>query len=85
MIYKMCERLGFQAQLAAEPDREIWVAKKKLRPIPKVDSKTILMFCKALSLDAELALSNGRKCVRKSMKAREASSGSSLHQTFLGL
>ncbi|GFQ88691.1 hypothetical protein TNCT_261871 [Trichonephila clavata] len=55
MIYKMCEGLGLPAQLAAEPDRKIWVAKKKLRPIPKVHSKTILMFCEALGLDAELA------------------------------
>ncbi|GFR15932.1 uncharacterized protein TNCT_177221 [Trichonephila clavata] len=55
MVFKMCEGLGLQAQLAAESDRKIWVAKKKPRPIPKVHSKTILMFCEALSLDAELA------------------------------
>ncbi|GFR10017.1 hypothetical protein TNCT_301001 [Trichonephila clavata] len=35
MVYKMCEGLGLQAQLAVEPDRKIWVAKKELRPIPK--------------------------------------------------
>ncbi|GFW93419.1 zinc finger protein [Trichonephila clavipes] len=55
MIFKMCEGLGLQAQLAAESDRKIWFAKKKPRPIPKVHSKTILMFCEALDLDAELA------------------------------
>ncbi|GFR26604.1 uncharacterized protein TNCT_102371 [Trichonephila clavata] len=59
MIFKMCEGLGLQAELAAEPDRQIWVAKKKPRPIPKVHSKTILMFCEALNLDAELAPSPG--------------------------
>ncbi|GFQ85628.1 hypothetical protein TNCT_684271 [Trichonephila clavata] len=57
----MCEGLGLQAQLAAEPDRKIWVVKKKLRPIPKGHFKTILMFCEALGLDAELAHSPGRE------------------------
>ncbi|GFT48920.1 hypothetical protein TNCV_2771291 [Trichonephila clavipes] len=51
MIFKMCEGLGLLAQLAAEPDRKTWVAKKKICPIPKVHSKTILMFCEALNLD----------------------------------
>ncbi|GFX83777.1 hypothetical protein TNCV_350411 [Trichonephila clavipes] len=55
MVFKMCEGLGLQAQLAAESDRKIWMVKKKPRPIPKVHSKTILMFCEALNLDAELA------------------------------
>ncbi|GFY55294.1 uncharacterized protein TNIN_196521 [Trichonephila inaurata madagascariensis] len=54
MVFKMCEGLGLQAQLATESDRKIWVAKKKPRPIPKVHSKAILMFCEALDLDAEL-------------------------------
>ncbi|GFW93553.1 hypothetical protein TNCV_47561 [Trichonephila clavipes] len=35
MVFKICEGLGLQAQLAAESDRKIWVAKKKPRPIPK--------------------------------------------------
>ncbi|GFY71433.1 retrovirus-related Pol polyprotein from transposon opus [Trichonephila inaurata madagascariensis] len=34
MVFKMCEGLGLQAQLAAESDRKIWIAKKKPRPIP---------------------------------------------------
>ncbi|GFU91340.1 hypothetical protein TNCV_2541081 [Trichonephila clavipes] len=55
MVFKMCEGLGLQAQLAAESDRKIWVAKKKPRPIPKMHSKNILMFCEALNLDTELA------------------------------
>ncbi|GFX80167.1 hypothetical protein TNCV_2108111 [Trichonephila clavipes] len=54
MVFKMCEGLGLQAQLAAESDRKVWIAKKKPRPIPKVHSKTILMFCEALNLEAEL-------------------------------
>ncbi|GFU00639.1 uncharacterized protein TNCV_4818061 [Trichonephila clavipes] len=61
MVFKMCEGLGLRAQLAAESDRKIWVAKKKPRPIPKVHFKRILMFCEALNLDAELAHSPERE------------------------
>ncbi|GFY19017.1 putative DD41D transposase [Trichonephila clavipes] len=55
MVFKMCERLGLQAHLAAESNSKIWIAKKKPRPIPKVHFKTILMFCETLNLDAKLA------------------------------
>ncbi|GFQ87469.1 hypothetical protein TNCT_149311 [Trichonephila clavata] len=60
MIYKMCQGLDLPVKLAAEPDRKLWVAKrmslnKEKRPIPKVFSKTILMFCEALDIDAELS------------------------------
>ncbi|GFT69158.1 uncharacterized protein TNCV_2566131 [Trichonephila clavipes] len=54
IIFKMCEGLGIRAQLTAESNRQIWVAKKKPRPIPKGHFKTILMLCEALNLDAQL-------------------------------
>ncbi|GFY66008.1 uncharacterized protein TNIN_100981 [Trichonephila inaurata madagascariensis] len=64
-IFKMCEGLGLQAQFAAESDRKIWVAKKKPRPISKVNSKTILMFCEALNLDVKLAHSPAREYLQE--------------------
>ncbi|GFQ97500.1 hypothetical protein TNCT_318181 [Trichonephila clavata] len=66
----MCEGLGRQAQLAAEQDRKLWVLKKKLSPIPKGQSKTILIFCNALSRDAELAHSTGREHLQKYQSKR---------------
>ncbi|GFS29768.1 uncharacterized protein TNIN_30811 [Trichonephila inaurata madagascariensis] len=54
MVFKMCEGLGLPAQLLAESDRKIWVAKNKPRPVSKVHSKMILMFCEASNLDAVL-------------------------------
>ncbi|GFS47995.1 hypothetical protein TNIN_218171 [Trichonephila inaurata madagascariensis] len=56
MVFKMCEGLGLQAQLAPESDRKIWVAKKKPRPKPKVHSKTILMFCETLDQNLHTGL-----------------------------
>ncbi|GFV86990.1 hypothetical protein TNCV_2199411 [Trichonephila clavipes] len=60
MIFKMCKWLDLPVKLAAEPDKKIWVVKGKAwirenRPIPKVFSKTMLMFCEALDIDAELS------------------------------
>ncbi|GFY70847.1 hypothetical protein TNIN_239671 [Trichonephila inaurata madagascariensis] len=79
MVFKMCKGLGLIAQLAAELDRKVWVAKKIPHPIPKVHSKTILRFCEALNLDAELAYcvrTSKRTSARKLIKVCEASFGS---------
>ncbi|GFY34423.1 hypothetical protein TNCV_3978831 [Trichonephila clavipes] len=61
MVFKMCDGLVLQAYFSAESDRKLWVAKRKPGPIPKVHYKTILMFCEALNLDAELAHTPGRE------------------------
>ncbi|GFS38442.1 hypothetical protein TNIN_78501 [Trichonephila inaurata madagascariensis] len=60
MIYKMCQGLDLPVKLAAEPERKIWGATGKSqnrenRPKPKVFSKTMLMFCEALDIDAEIS------------------------------
>ncbi|GFY61098.1 hypothetical protein TNIN_346601 [Trichonephila inaurata madagascariensis] len=66
MIYKMCQGLDIPVKLVAEPDKKIWVVKRKSqnrekRPTPKVFSKTILMFCEASDIGAELSLSTSRE------------------------
>ncbi|GFV02569.1 hypothetical protein TNCV_5017371 [Trichonephila clavipes] len=66
MIYKMCEGLNIPVKLATAEDKKKWVAKmkpqdKETRPVPKVYSKTVLMFCEALDIDADISHSTKRE------------------------
>ncbi|GFY78464.1 hypothetical protein TNIN_161341 [Trichonephila inaurata madagascariensis] len=55
-MYKMCEGLGIQVQLAPI-EKDIWIKKfkKPIKNIPIVRSGTILKFCIALNIPAQLA------------------------------
>ncbi|GFV02633.1 hypothetical protein TNCV_5018011 [Trichonephila clavipes] len=72
----MCQGLDLPVKLAAEQDKKVWVAKKMFqsrekRTVPKVYSRTILMFCEALNIDAELSHSVEKEHVTQNELKRE--------------
>ncbi|GFY40306.1 hypothetical protein TNIN_117721 [Trichonephila inaurata madagascariensis] len=76
MVYKICQGLDLPVKLTAEQDKNIWGAKKmsqsrEKRPVPKVYSRTILMFCEALNIDAELSHSVEKEHVTENQLKRE--------------
>ncbi|GFR04914.1 hypothetical protein TNCT_464341 [Trichonephila clavata] len=66
MIYKMCEGLNIDVQIAPIEKREIWIRKfndqrKRKKYIPLVQSEIVFKFCIALNLEVQLSTENGQK------------------------
>ncbi|GFU01144.1 hypothetical protein NPIL_669231 [Nephila pilipes] len=61
MIFKMCEGLNMEVQLAPIEERPTWgkKIKKSTQCIPTVRSETVFKICNALNLPAELELNEG--------------------------
>ncbi|GFT49479.1 hypothetical protein NPIL_376201 [Nephila pilipes] len=61
MIFKMCEGLDMEVQLAPIEERPTWdkKIKKSTQCIPTVRSKTVFKICNALNLPVELELTEG--------------------------
>ncbi|GFT83820.1 hypothetical protein NPIL_298401 [Nephila pilipes] len=61
MIFKMCEGLDIEVELAPIEERDTWdkKIKKSTQCIPTVRSETVFKICNALNLPAELELNEG--------------------------
>ncbi|GFU54150.1 hypothetical protein NPIL_33471 [Nephila pilipes] len=61
MIFKMCEGLDMEVQLAPIEERHAWDKKIKISTqcIPTVRSETVFKICNALNLPGELELTEG--------------------------
>ncbi|GFY59334.1 hypothetical protein TNIN_22561 [Trichonephila inaurata madagascariensis] len=62
----MCKGFDLPVKLVASKDSKMWVAKeesqnRKKLAVPKVYSKTVLMFCETLDIDPELSHSTKRE------------------------